>query len=89
MFRARTPLDLRYERERESDMAEIERRMGRAACFAPQEGDIATNNYSVGSYLVQGGTLYKVTSAIATGEPIVPGTNVTATTVMAELLALA
>ena len=85
MFRARTPLDLRIEQEMEA----AERRVGRAACFAPQEGETATNNYSVGSYLVQSGTLYKVTSAIATGEPIVPGTNVTATTVMAELLALA
>ena len=88
MFRARTPLDLRYERERESDMAEIERRMGRAACFAPTEGDTAANNYAVGSYLVHQGTLYKVTSAIASGESIVPGTNVTATTVMAELAAI-
>ncbi len=85
MFRARTPLDLRIEQEMEA----AEQRVGRTACFAPQEGDTATNNYSVGSYLVQNGKLYKVTSAIATGEPIVPGTNVTATTVMAELLALA
>ena len=85
MFRARTPLDLRIEQEMEA----AEQRVGRAACFAPTEGDTAANNYAVGSYLVHDGTLYKVTSAIATGEPIVHGTNVTATTVMAELLALA
>lgn len=35
-----------------------------------------------------GGTLYRATTAIATGEAITPGTNVMATTVMAEVLSL-
>jgi hypothetical protein len=35
-----------------------------------------------------GGKLYRVTTAIAVGETITPGTNVTATTVMAEVLSL-
>jgi hypothetical protein len=55
---------------------------------APVEGDTASANYAVGGYLVHDGTLCKVTSAIATGETITLGTNVTATTVMAEILAL-
>ena len=84
MFRARTPLDLRVEQEMEA----VEQRVGRAACFAPTEGDTAAHNYAVGAYLVHNGTLYKVTSAIAVGESITPGTNCTATTVMAELAAI-
>lgn len=56
--------------------------------LAPVEGDTVSANYAVGSYLVHGGTLYRVTSAIANGEAIVPETNATATTVMAELVSL-
>lgn len=56
--------------------------------IAKVENGTASANYSVGSYLINNGKLYKVTSAIASGENIVPGTNVTATTVMAELVAL-
>ena len=55
---------------------------------APVEGARASANYSVGSYLVHDGTLYRVTTAIATGEVINPGSNVTATTVMAEIIRL-
>lgn len=46
------------------------------------------SNHATGTYLTMDSKLYKVTSAIASGEEIVPGTNVTETTVMAELLAL-
>lgn len=56
--------------------------------LASVEGAKASANYAVGSYLVMDGTLYRVTAAIATGEAIVPGTNVTATTVMAEIVTL-
>lgn len=59
-----------------------------ASAIAAQDGPTATTNHSVGSYLTMGGTLYRVTTAIATGEAITPGTNVTATTVMAEVLSL-
>lgn len=55
---------------------------------APIEGAVATANYARGSYIVHNGQLCKVTTAIATGEEIAIGTNVTATTVMAEVLAL-
>lgn len=58
------------------------------ACVAPIENGKASTNYAVGAYLVHGGTLYRVTSAIASGESITPGTNVTATTVMAEIIRL-
>ena len=58
------------------------------ATIAPVENGLASTNYAVGSYLVHGGQLCKVTTAIATGEAITIGTNVTATTVMAEILSL-
>ena len=48
----------------------------------------ATRNYTVGSYLIVNNQLYKVTSAIANGGTITPNTNVTATTIMAEILSL-
>lgn len=56
--------------------------------IAPTEGETASANYAVGSYLMQSGTLYRVTTAIARGEAITPGGNVTATTVMAEIIRL-
>ena len=58
------------------------------ACIAPVEGDTASANYSVGGYLVHDGRLCRVTTAIATGEAISIGTNVVATTVMAEVIRL-
>ena len=61
-----------------------------ATLIAPTESTTtATQPYAVGSYLILNNTLYKVTSAIANGGTITPGTNVTATTIMAELAALA
>jgi len=58
------------------------------ACIAPVENGKASANYGVGTYLIHGGQLCRVTTAIATGEAIAIGTNVTATTVMAEVLSL-
>ena len=58
------------------------------SAIAPVENGRASANYGVGTYLVHGGQLCRVTTAIATGEAITIGTNVTATTVMAELLTL-
>jgi len=58
------------------------------SAIAPVENGTASTNYAAGSYLVHGGQLCKVTTAIATGEAIAIGTNVTATTVMAEVIAL-
>ena len=57
--------------------------------IAPVEkGYTATQNYAIGSYLIVNNTFYKVTSAIANGGTITPNTNVTATTVATELIAL-
>ena len=58
------------------------------ASIAPIERGTASTNYSVGAYFVHSNQLYRVTSAIATGEAITPGTNCTATTVMAEIVRL-
>lgn len=57
------------------------------ASIATVDGPTATASHAVGTYLTMDGTLYKVTQAIAVGETIAAGTNVTATTVMAELIA--
>ena len=62
--------------------------MDALACIATPDGPTATANHAINTYLTMGGKLYKVTSAIAVGESIVAGTNVTQTTVMSELLAL-
>ena len=62
--------------------------MGVLACIATPDGPIASANHAVGTYLTMGGKLYKVTRAIASGETVASGTNVTETTVMAELIAL-
>lgn len=56
--------------------------------IAPTETGKATQNYTVGSYLIMNNTLYKVTSAIANGGTITPNTNCIATTIMAEIMAL-
>ena len=57
--------------------------------IAPVESSYtATQNYSQNNYLIVDNTLYKVTSAIANGGTITPGTNADATTVMAEIVAL-
>ena len=58
------------------------------ASIAAVESTVATSNHAIGSYFVVENQLYKATRAIATGETIAPGTNCTATTVMAELVAL-
>lgn len=58
------------------------------SAIAPVENGRASANYGVGTYLIHAGQLYRVTTAIASGEAITIGTNVTATTVMAEVLAL-
>ena len=57
------------------------------AAIAAPDGPTATANHSVDTYLTMSGKLYKVTRAIAVGESIIAGTNVTQTTVMDELIA--
>ena len=54
--------------------------------FAESDTATATANHAVGDLFVMGGKLYKATAAIATGETITVGTNVTAVKV-AEMLA--
>jgi len=81
-----TTMALDYERDIQTALTEA--RDEAMAAIADPDGPTATANHAAGTYLTMGGRLYKVTTAIATGEAIVPGTNVTATTVMAEVLAL-
>ena len=60
-----------------------------SSLIAPNEStNKASQNYAVGSYLIYNNTLYKVTSAIASGGTITPNTNCVATTIMAEILSL-
>lgn len=51
-------------------------------------GTTASRAYTVGQYVIVGGTLYKVTASIASGATFTPGTNIVSTTVGAELTAL-
>lgn len=62
--------------------------MDALAAIAAPDGPTATANHAINTYLTMGGKLYKVTRAIAVGETIAAGTNVTQTTVMDELIAL-
>jgi len=73
------PTDLRSKIERlPSDFSTL---------IAPTEATYtATRNYAVNALLIVDNILYQVTSAIATGGTITPGTNVQATT-LAELIA--
>lgn len=52
---------------------------------AVETGTTATQAYTAGEYVVVGGQLYIVTSAIAIGDTFTVGTNITATTVGTEL----
>ena len=58
--------------------------------IAPVEANInrASKNYEVGEYLFASGQFYKVTAAVAQNTAFTPGTNVVATTVMAEIVSL-
>ena len=56
-----------------------------AGMIGPDEGDTATENHAVGALIRSGHTLYRATASIATGEEFVLGTNVTETTVNAEI----
>lgn len=53
--------------------------------LAPVDTTTATATHASGSLLTVSGQLYKATQAIATGETITPGTNVSPTTVAAQL----
>ena len=48
----------------------------------------ASQAYAIGDYLVYNGQLYAVTAAIAIGETLTVGTNISSTTVGTELTAL-
>lgn len=48
----------------------------------------ATQNHSVGEFILYGGQLYSVTSAITAGQSLTPGTNISATSAGDELSSL-
>ena len=58
------------------------------ANIAPIDTPTATNTHQPGDLLTVSGQLYKATQAIAPGAVITPGTNVSPTTVAAQLAAL-
>jgi len=58
---------------------------GTQLSIATVESHIAKSNHAVGTYLILDSLLYKVTTAIAAGEAITPGSNVTVTTIEAAL----
>jgi hypothetical protein len=59
------------------------------ALMKPDESDmVASSTYPANSFFTIGGTLYKATAAIATGETIQPGVNCVQTTVADQLTAI-
>ena len=50
-----------------------------------ETGYTATKNYAVGDYIMIDGVLYKVTSAVNSGDSLVVGTNIEAVTITDEL----
>lgn len=48
----------------------------------------AVANHAVGDFILYGGQLYKVTSAISAGESLTPGTNISSTSAGSELKSL-
>lgn len=60
----------------------IQQMLGIIDMIAPHEGTQAANAYSVGGAFCHAGKLYKVTTSIAIGDAIVPGTNCTQTTLI-------
>ena len=59
------------------------------AMIGEASGETASRSLAVGEYVTVGDKLYRVTSAIGSGETLVPGSNVTETTVGAELSRIA
>ena len=81
-----TGLTVNYIVEGKAIEASLETGIANAlAAIATVETSPTTYNHAVGSRIVYDEVLYRVTSAIASGEDIVPGTNVEATTVTDEI----
>ena len=59
------------------------------AMIGEVSGTTASRSLAVGEYVTVGDKLYRVTRAVGSGETLVPGTNVTETTVGAELARIA
>ena len=53
--------------------------------LAPSDTETATAAHAAGDVITVGGVLYRVTAAIAVGDTIASGTNVTPTTIAEEL----
>lgn len=60
----------------------------KAGSIATVEKSPAVANHSIGEFILYGGDLYEVTSAIAAGETLVVGTNIAAASIGEELTAL-
>lgn len=60
----------------------IQAMLGILDMIAPAEGAQASKAYSIGKAFCHAGALYKATSAIASGDAIVPGTNCEQTTII-------
>lgn len=86
---ATPPLAVTYERDINIVLADMQSEVEHVwAQLAPVEQATATTNHAVDTYLVLDGTFCKVTRAIAIGEAVAIGTNVAATTIAAEILAI-
>lgn len=66
----------------ESAKSAIQTMLGISNIVGTVEGATASTAYSVGGVFLHGGALYKATTAIASGDAIVPGTNCEQTTII-------
>lgn len=66
----------------ESAKSAIQTMLGISNIIGTVEGATASTAYSVGGVFLHGGALYKATTAIASGDAIVPGTNCEQTTII-------
>ena len=73
----------------DSQISALQKMMELMLTSARETEMVASANYTTGTLIVACGALYKATTAISSGASLVVGTNITPTTIAAELAALA
>jgi hypothetical protein len=73
----------------DSQISALQKMMELMLTSAREATMTASANYTTGTLIVACGALYKATTAISSGASLVVGTNITPTTIAAELAALA
>ena len=87
MLRPVSVINKEYEAQAESNRTLTLYKCSMSLIANVENSDTASNAYSIGDYMFHYGKFYKVTAAITQGGAITSGTNVTETTLGAELKA--